>query len=332
MTSIAYTRKVTVARIICGVDVSSYQLEARIGRDGAAGTFDNTAAGIAALADFCGTHQVELVAMEATGGYEQQAFALLSEQALRVAILNPRSVRRFAESMGRTEKTDRLDASMIAWFAEVKESKAVAPPPANQQQMRALVTRLRQLTEVRTAQRNQARLVRDPAVLGMIEELQALVARQMRDLEEAIAQQIAADPLWRQMDGVFRSIKGVADRTVARLLAEMPEIGAISNKTISKLAGVAPLARDSGKHEGKRNIRGGRPLVRQILFIVASVVARHEPDFQAFQQRLRAAGKPPKVIRIALAHKLLVRLNAKARQVRQQMAEVSALAPVTTAA
>lgn len=316
-----------MARIICGVDVSSYQLEARIGRDGVSGTFDNTAAGIAALAEFCGTHEVELVAMEATGGYEQQAFALLNEQALRVAILNPRSVRRFAESMGRTEKTDRLDAGMIAWFAEVKESKAVALPPANQQQLRALVTRLRQLTEVRAAQRNQARLVRDPAVLGMIEELQALVARQMRDLEEAIAQQIAADPLWRQMDGVFRSIKGVADRTVARLLAEMPEIGAISDKTISKLAGVAPLARDSGKHEGKRNIRGGRALVRQILFIVASVVARHEPDFQAFQQRLRAAGKPPKVIRIALAHKLLVRLNAKARQVRQQMAELSALAP-----
>lgn len=321
-----------MARIICGVDVSSFQLEARIGRDGAAGTFDNTAAGIAALGDFCRTHQVELVAMEATGGYEQQAFALLSEQALPVAILNPRSVRRFAESMGRTEKTDRLDAGMIAWFAEVKESKAMAQPPANRQQLRALVTRLRQLTEVRAAQRNQARLVGDPAVLGLIGELQALVARQIRDLEKAIAQQIAADPVWEQMDGAFRSIKGVADRTVARLLAEMPEIGAISNKTISKLAGVAPLARDSGKHEGKRNIRGGRALVREILFVVASVVARHEPDFQAFQQRLRAAGKPPKVIRIALAHKLLVRLNAKARQVRQQMAEASALAPVPTAA
>jgi transposase len=309
-----------VARIICGVDVSSLQLEARVGREGAAGTFDNTTDGIAALADFCHTHEVEMVAMEATGGYEQQAFVLLSQKAVPVAILNPRSVRRFAESMGRGEKTDRLDAGMIAWYAEVKESKAAAPPPASQQQLRALVTRLRQLTDLRVAQRNQARLVSDPAVLAMIEELGALVARQIRDLEEAIAQQIAADPFWSRIDEVFRSIKGVADRTVARLLAEMPEIGAISNKTISKLAGVAPLARDSGKHEGKRNIRGGRVLVREILFVVASVVARHEPDFQAFQQRLRAAGKPPKVIRIALAHKLLVRLNAKARLVRQQMA------------
>ena len=99
----------------------------------------------------------------------------------------------------------------------------------------------------------------------------------------------------------------------------MPEIGALSNKSISKLAGVAPLANDSGQHQGKRAVRGGRASVREILFIVASVVGRYEPDFIAFQQRLRAAGKPPKVVRIALAHKLLVRLNAKARQVRQRM-------------
>ena len=102
-------------------------------------------------------------------------------------------------------------------------------------------------------------------------------------------------------------------------MAEMPEIGSLSNKTISKLAGVAPIARDSGQYQGKRAVRGGRAAVREILFIVASVVGRHEPDFIAFQQRLRQAGKPPKVVRIALAHKLLVRLNAKAREVRQRL-------------
>ena len=111
-------------------------------------------------------------------------------------------------------------------------------------------------------------------------------------------------------------------------MAEMPEIGTLSNKTISKLAGVAPLARDSGKYQGKRAVRGGRASVRDILFIVASVVGRYEPDFVAFQQRLRAAGKPPKVVRIALAHKLLVRLNAKAREVRQRIA---ALQPTSSA-
>ncbi len=314
---VAHTRQVTVTRIICGVDVSSSSLEARVGRDGAAGSFPNTPQGIAALATFCQAYQVELVAMEATGGYEQQPFALLAERGLPVAIVNPRAVRRFAEGVGLTEKTDAIDAGVIAWFAEVKRSAPQALASASQQQLRALVTRLRQLTQVRTAQRNQARLVSDPAVLVSFDELLSLVARQIGELETAIAALIAQDPLWRELDQAFRSIKGVADRTVARLMAEMPEIGTLPHKTISKLAGVAPLARDSGKRQGKRITRGGRAPVREILFIVASVVGRYEPDFKAFHERLSAAGKPAKVIRIALAHKLLVRLNAKARDVRR---------------
>jgi transposase len=306
-----------VTRIICGVDVSSLSLEARIGRAGVFASFPNTAAGITALHQFCREHQVELVALEATGGYEQRALAQLSAEGLGVAIVNPCGVRRFAQSMGVLEKTDRLDAGVIAWYAEVKRCSPQALCPATQQHLRALVTRLRQLTALRTAQRNQQRLITDSAVQGSFDELLALVKRQIGDLEQAIAALIAQDPLWRELDRAFRSIRGVADRTVARLMAEMPEIGALSPKAISKLAGVAPLARDSGKHQGQRAVRGGRAAVREILFIVASVVGRCEADFAAFQQRLRAAGKPPKVIRIALAHKLLVRLNAKAREVRQ---------------
>jgi transposase len=302
------------------VDISSTSLDARIGRSGATGSFAKHPEGIQALAAFCQAHQTELVAMEATGGYEQQAFALLSEQGLPVTILNPRAVRHFADSMGQLEKTDALDAAMIAWFAEVKHSRPQRLSSASQQQLRALVTRLRQLTDLRTAQRNQSRLVTDPVVLASFTELLAVVARQIEELENGIAALIRQDPLWQQLDHAFRSIKGVADRTVARLMAELPEIGTMSNKTISKLAGVAPLARDSGNHQGQRAVRGGRAAVREILFIVASVVGRYEPDFIAFQQRLSAAGKPRKVIRIALAHKLLVRLNARAREVRQLLA------------
>jgi transposase len=309
--------------MICGVDVSSSTLEARIGREGATGTFLNTPAGIAALGVFCHTHEVELVAMEATGGYERQALMQLSEQGLPVAILNPRAVRRFAESMGRLEKTDAIDAGMIGWYAEVKQSMPLRLAPHTQQHLRALVTRLRQLTQIRTAQLNQQRLITEPVVQASFDELLGVVARQIRALEQQIATLIQADPLWCVLNQAFRSIKGVADRTVARLMAEMPEIGTLSNKTISKLAGVAPLARDSGKHQGRRAVRGGRAAVREILFIVASVVGRYEPDFIAFQQRLRDAGKPPKVIRIALAHKLLIRLNAKAREIRRQLAHTS---------
>ena len=169
------------------------------------------------------------------------------------------------------------------------------------------------------SERNQRRLITDPAVLAAIDELLTPVERQTRTIGEEIATLIAADPLRTQLDREFRSIKGVATRTVAPLMAEMPEIGTLSNKSIAKLAGLAPLARDSGKHQGKRQVRGGRAAVREILFVVASVAGRYEPDFIAFHQRLTVQGKPPKVVRIALAHKLLVRLNAKAREVRHHM-------------
>ena len=307
-----------MTRIICGVDIASSSLAARIGQDGAAATFANTPEGIRELAAFCQTHQVALVAMEATGGYEQRAFAQLSEHGLPVAVVNPRAVRQFAQSMGWLEKTDAIDAGMIAWYAETKKSQPLCLAPQTQLQLRARVTRLRQLTEVRTAQLNQQRLVTNDAVQNGFRQMLTFLAAQIEELQQAIAALIDADPLWRELNQAFRTIKGVADRTVARIMAEMPEIGMLSNKTISKLAGLAPLANDSGKHQGKRPVRGGRAAIRDILFIVGSVVARHEPDFLAFQQRLRAAGKPPKVVRIAVAHKLLVRLNAKAREVRQK--------------
>jgi transposase len=302
------------------VDVSSISLEARIGREGAAASFPNHAEGIAELAAFCRQHQAELVAMEATGGYEQQAFVQLSEHGLGVAIVNPRAVRQFAQAMGWLEKTDKIDAGVIAWYAETRKSQPLCLAPHTQLELRARVTRLRQLTELRTAQKNQQRLVTNRAVQDGFKKMLALLAEQIAELEQAITALIEADPLWRELNQAFRTIKGVADRTVARIMAEMPEIGTLSNKTISKLAGVAPLANDSGKYQGKRAIRGGRAALRDLLFIVASVVGRHEPDFILFQNRLRAAGKPPKVVRIALAHKLLIRLNAKARDVRQSMA------------
>lgn len=314
-----------MSKIICGVDVASKSLQVRIGREGAEGCFSNKEDGIAELAAFCRQHQVELVAMEASGGYEKLPFALLWAQGLEVAILNPRAVRQFAEGMGLLEKTDRIDAGMIAWFAEVKHVASTQPHSAEQQQLKALVVRLRQLTELQAAQRNQQLLVEEARVRKSFTRLLAVVKTEMRELEKAIADLIAADPLWQKLNQAFRSIKGVAKRTVARLMAEMPEIGTLSNKAISKLAGLAPLARDSGKHQGKRVVRGGRRGIRAILFVVSLVVRRYNPDFAAFHQRLTAAGKAKKAVRIALAHKLLVRLNAKAREVRRELTTAAVL-------
>jgi transposase len=309
--------------MICGVDVSSKFLDARIGRDGATASFSNDPNGIAELAEFCQGHEVHLVAMEATGGYEKKPFTLLWAAGIEVVVVNPRAVRNFAQGMGLFEKTDRIDAGVIAWYAQTKGCVVVRPASSQQQQLKAMVTRLRQLTELRAAQRNQRLLVTDKLVLKSFRKLLDLVQRQIHDLEVAIAGLIDADAVWHKLDQSFRSIKGVADRTVARLMAEMPEIGMLSNKRISKLAGLAPLACDSGQWKGKRSVRGGRRAIREILFVVAAGVGRHNADFGAFRDRLVAAGKAKKVIRIALAHKLLVRLNAKARDVRQQLRDVT---------
>lgn len=305
---------------ICGVDVSSEWLDARLGPQGEHLRVERSADGISALAEFCREHGVELVVLEATGGYEQLAFGLLWAQGLPCALVNPRSVRRFAEAMGLPEKTDRIDAGVIAWFAEAKRIVAQEPASPAQRQLRALSDRLRQLTRLAVSQANQRRLVEDEAVQAMFDELLGTIRRQSRELELKIAALIESDPLWRRLDEVFREIKGVAGRTVARLMAEMPEIGTLSGKAIGKLAGLAPLANDSGKHHGRRSIRGGREGVRSILFLVAEIVRRHDPDFAAFHRRLKDAGKKPKVVRAALARKLLVRLNAKARDARAALA------------
>ena len=148
----------------------------------------------------------------------------------------------------------------------------------------------------------------------------ALLKRQARALAGEIGSLIDDDPLWSQLDAAFRITKGVADRTVARLFAELPEIGIYSNKAVVKLAGLAPLADDSGARAGKRHIRGGRAGIRSILFLVADIVRRFDQSLAAFHRKLTAAGKPKMVVRIALARKLLVRLNAKAREARERYA------------
>src|SRR5688572_29141527 len=278
-----------------------------------------TPEGVAALAAFCREHRVTLVVMEATGGYEKLVHALLWSHGIPAAIVNPRSVRRFAQSMGFLEKTDRIDAGVIAWYADTKHIVAQEPASQAQEHLKALVTRLRQLTELRTMQSNQRRLVADPDVNGSFSELMALIARQTRARSQD-HRALGSDPLWQKLDQCFRSIKGVSDRTVARVMAEMPEIGTVSNKAASKLTGVAPLAKDSGKSQGKRSIHGGRANLRNILFVIAENVRRHNPVFAAFHKRLTDAGKPKKVIRVALAHKLLVQLNAKARDARKELA------------
>ena len=311
-------------KTICGVDISKARLDACIEPGGVRGHFTNDAVRIAELAAFCRQHRVELVAMESTGGCERRAFLLLSEAGLPCAITNARNVRLYAEAMGVPEKTDRIDASMIARFAGHKDLKPMPLPSPAQRRLKALVARLRQLTDDLIVQKQRRSSLRDdPEMLASIDEVIALLKRQSRTLEGEIGSMIDDDPLWAHLSETFRSIKGVADRTVAWLMAELPEIGTYSNKAIAKLVGVAPIANDSGNRRGKRPVRGGRPGVRSIMFLVAALAARYDQDLGRFRDRLLAAGKEKMVVRIALARKLLVRLNAKARDARAAFANAT---------
>jgi transposase len=304
-------------KTICGVDISKARLDACIEPGTLRGSYTNDVAGIAELAAFCRQHQVELVVMESTGGYERRAFVLLSEDGLPCAITNARNVRLYAESMGVPEKTDRIDASMIARFARHKDLQPMPLPSPAQRRLKALVARLRQLTDDLIVQKQRRSSLRDDAeMLASIDEVIALLKRQSRAIEGEIGSMIDDDPLWAHLSQTFRSVKGVADRTVAWLMAELPEIGTYSNKAIAKLVGVAPIANDSGPRRGKRPVRGGRPGVRSIMFLVAAIAARYDESLGRFRDRLLAAGKEKMVVRIALARKLLVRLNAKARDAR----------------
>jgi transposase len=305
---------------ICGVDVSKDWLDSFV-QPSHFERFENNAEGIAKLGDFVRRHQAQLVVMESSGGVERLPFYLLWEQGVPCAIVNPRSVRDFAKAMGHLEKTDRIDAQVIARFAAVKAIAPTPPPSREQQRLSALSARMRQVVSDLTVQKQRLHTAHDQMACEGLAEVVAVLKRQSKALSAAIAELIDADPLWAALDATLRSVKGVADRTVATLMADLPELGILSNRAIAKLAGLAPLADDSGKRTGVRKTRGGRTSVRIILFLVADIARKYDQSLADFRQRLVDKGKKKMVIRIALAHKLLIRLNAKARETRAQFAQ-----------
>jgi transposase len=308
---------------ICGVDVCKLYLDAGFADGRHSARFDNTPEGIDRLVAFCLQHKVTLVVMEATGYFEQLAFGLLWQAGVACTICNPHGVRLFAQAMGLLEKTDKIDASVMAAFAAAKGLKAMPPPSEKQMRLKALAVRLRQITQDVTVNKQRRSQSFNAESRTSIDQVLALLNRQAKTIEGEIASLISDDPLWSKLDEAFRSIKGVAGRTIARLLAMLPEIGLYDNKAIAKIAGVAPLANDSGLKSRARHIRGGRADVRSAIFIVAHCVRRFNPTLAAFSEKLTKAGKAKMVVRIAIARKLLVWLNAKARDARMEFANAT---------
>ena len=294
------------------MDVSKGHLEAFVRPTGEHFGVSNDDAGIDSLvARLKAPPHPALVVLEATGGFERPLAAALAAAGLPVAVVNPRQARDFARATGRLAKTDRIDAEVLARFAE-----AVRPVPRAvlDEEARALgeiLARRRQIVGMLTAESNRLGAatttpVRKRIVEAHVRWLEKELARTDRDLDEAIKE----SPTWREDEELLRGVPGVGP-VLARtlLLAELPELGSLAGKQLAALVGVAPLNRDSGTFRGRRTVWGGRTTVRAALYMGALVAVRHNPAIREFYERLLAAGKPKKVALVACMRKLLLVLK-----------------------
>jgi len=251
----------------------------------------------------------ERIVLEASGGYEVPTVAALGRAGLPIIVVNARQVRQFAQAVGRLAKTDTIDADVIAHFAEAVKPVQRALPDDAQRALEALVTRRRQLIDMRTGEmsrRKSAPAILHPNIDTVIAFLNEQIDKNDKDLERMVR----SSPLWREDDDLLQSVPGVGPVLAVTLTALLPELGALDRKQIAALVGVAPLNNDSGERTGKRSTWGGRAPVRAVLHMATLAACRYNPTIRGFYDRLVARGKPPMVALVAATRKLLTILNA----------------------
>jgi transposase len=295
--------------LFVGIDVSKASLDVAVHPTKEDWTVSNDPAGLQELLPRLQALQPQIIVLEATGGYETLLVAALLAGGLPVAVVNPRQVRDFAKSIGRLAKTDRIDAHVLARFATAVELKVRPLPDAQLQELSDLLARRRQVVEMLTAEKNRFKMARGPVQADIREHI-AWLERKLDQLDDELRQRLRSSPVWREKEDLLRSVPGVGPVLSVTLLAELPELGQLDRKQIAALVGVAPLNRDSGQHQGKRMVWGGRAAVRSALYMGTLVATRHNPVIKRFYERLLAAGKARKVALVACMHKLLIILNA----------------------
>jgi transposase len=297
-----------------GIDVAKAHLDLAVDTAPAV-RYRQDPSGIGALVAAVQPLAPTLIVLEATGGHETAVATALALAGLPVAIVNPRHVRAFAQALGQLAKTDAIDATLLARFAAQIGPAARPLPDAAHADLLARVTRRQQLVDMLTAERHRLALA-GPALRASLDEHIRWLEARIRTADTDIAQRLKASPVWRAKEHLLRSVPGIGPATASRLLVSLPELGQLSGRQIAKLVGVAPLNQDSGTRRGRRVIWGGRVRVRSTLYMAALVAVRWNPVLRAFYQRLRAAGKRPKVALVAAMRKLLLILNAmlKAQQ------------------
>lgn len=294
---------------VAGIDVAKAKLDLFIDTVGQRGRVDNDDAGIAQLVKTLLECRVRLVVIEATGRYHRAVAAALLQAGVNVAVVNPEQARAFAKALGRLEKTDRIDAAVLAHFGRATNLRATVQTPENQVVLRDLVSRRRGLVQVRVAEANRAHDALPRLAAGQSRKLLRLVDQQIEDLDRAIAKLIEANDDWRNRSAIIDSAPGIGPDTANQLVVELPELGQLNRQEIAKLVGVAPLNCDSGRYRGQRRIRGGREHVRTCLFMAAFNARQRCDRFRRFFDGLIARGKEYKVAMTACMRKLLTTLN-----------------------
>ena len=295
--------------VYVGIDVSKARLDMAVRPSGAPLSVAYDATGVTTVLTQLTHVQPVRIVVEATGGLEWPLVRALVDRALPVIVVNPRQVRDFAKATGQLAKTDTLDAQVLAHFAEVIQPALRAIPDPQTQELAALLARRRQVLAMQGAE--QHRLDRAPdrvrkRIEAHLRWLRAELARLDTDLDDRIHQ----SPVWREREDLLQSVPGIGPVMSRTMLAELPELGVLNRKQIAALVGVAPFNRDSGRLRGHRTIWGGRAPVRTALYMATLVATRWNPVIRSFYQRLRAAGKAPKVALVAAMRKLLTMLNA----------------------
>jgi transposase len=296
-----------------GIDVSKQRLDVHVLPSDLAWSVANDESGHNELAKKLVGLKPTLVVVEATGVYQGQLVAELAVHDLPVAVVNPRQVRDYAKAIGKLAKTDSIDASVLAKFAEAVRPEARPPRDEATQELHAMMLRRRQLVDMRTAEKNRLEACRVARVRKDIEKTIAWLTRRIKDGDDDIDKQIRKMPLWRAREELLTSVMGVGPTTARTIMTVLPEIGQVGHKQLAALVGVAPFNNDSGKMRGKRSIRGGRAEVRSVLYMATVSAIRCNPAIAAMYTRLVAAGKQKKVALIACARKLLTVLNAMVR-------------------
>jgi transposase len=300
-----------------GIDLAKASFQAATSTDNPASVFNvsftHDTAGIQALLERFSGFDVALVVMEATGGLERRLAAELTEAGYAVSVINPRQARDFAKALGRLAKTDRVDAQTLACLARVLRPHVRALPSVEQLELKDLVARRRQLIHMRTGELNRAQQATLKDVSRSIKQLISTLDRQIARIEKQITKLIDSDTDLTGKARILDSVPGVGAGSAHALLAEMPEIGTLSKRQVASLAGLAPVAAESGVFKGQRHIWGGRANVRSTLFMCTLSAKSCNPLIKPFYDRLIVQGKKTMVALTAAMRKLLTILNALVR-------------------